>query len=72
MSFEKEMQELYEWYGVRCDEYTNALENEGLHGLDSPLDALHNQDTKEYNRRLFALHEKYGMKVPEGKLSDLI
>jgi hypothetical protein len=30
--------------------------------LDSKHDAAHRQDTKEFNRRLIALKEKYGVK----------
>ncbi|MDR3331545.1 MAG: hypothetical protein LBT08_02855 [Synergistaceae bacterium] len=61
MSYEEEKKELGEWYKQKTHEYLEALDREHLPGLDSPLDALHKQDTKEFNRRLLALKEKYGV-----------
>jgi hypothetical protein len=61
MSYEEEKKALGEWYKQKTHEYLAALDKEGIQGFDSPLDALHKQDTKEFNRRLRALKEKYGI-----------
>ena len=63
MSYEDERKSLFEWYRQKTIDYLEALDKEGLQGFDSPLDAVHKEDTKEYNRRLFALKEKYGTAI---------
>jgi hypothetical protein len=61
MSYDEEFKALWKWYEQKTEEYIEVSHREHLPGLDSPLDALHKQDTKEFNRRLLALKEKYGV-----------
>jgi hypothetical protein len=63
LNYEEERLGLFEWYKRKTHEYIEASRVENSPGLDSPLDALHKQDTKEFNRRLLALQEKYGIAV---------
>ena len=61
MSYEAEKKELAEWYDQRCDEYHAALDRDSKGDMDSEHDVWHKEDTQEFNRRLIALKEKYGI-----------
>jgi hypothetical protein len=62
MSFEEEYEELWKWFRQKTEEYLEACSKDTTEGFDSPLDIVRKLDVKEYNRRLVALKEKYGVK----------
>ena len=65
MSFEEEFEILASWYRQKVKEYLEASEKTEVLELDSELNALHREDTKEYNRRLTLLRVKYGKELDE-------
>jgi hypothetical protein len=66
VNFEEEFEILANWYRQKVKEYIKASNEEEIKGLDSELDALHREDTEEYNRRLVLLKAKYGEEMDEG------
>ena len=59
MSYEEEKEAIWKWYEQRTREYFNTPIGPGR---DSDANAQHQEDFMEYNRRLNALDEKYGVK----------
>jgi hypothetical protein len=63
MSYEEEKEALWEWYMQKIREYIEVSKQEYQKGyLDSEADVLYRENNKEFNRRLAALREKYGVK----------
>ena len=61
MSFEEELHVLCGWFTQKTEAYIEASNKEPSKGFDSPLDVVRKSDVQEYNRRLRALKEKYGV-----------
>ena len=69
MSYEEEVEALWEWFNQQTDEYLEILRRESacIHvtGRDSPLLVIRQRDFKRFRYRMLLLREKYGMLAPE-------